>query len=143
MLDYTDKVMEFFYNPRNQGTITEKKSGEAITDDILAEAEIVQEQTIAVEAIEVAISKSKIAYTTCLTNLQKITFIKKTLEEEVKPALAQDGGDVDLFIDLFDVELVKVTLKEACGSRASSAATPKNTIEFKYRIFPELVVVSV
>jgi NifU-like protein len=137
MLDYTDKVMEFFYNPRNQGTITNEKSGEAITDDILAE--IVQEQTIAVEAIEVAISKSKIAATTFLTNLPKITFIKKIIEEEVKPALAQDGGDVDLF----GVELVKVALKEACGSCASSAATLENTIEFKYRILPELIVVSV
>lgn len=137
MLDYTDKVMEFFYNPRNQGTITNKKSGEAITDDILAE--IVQEQTIAVEAIEVAISKSKIAATTSLENMPKITFIQKIIEEEVKPALAQDGGDVDLF----GVELVKVALKEACGSCASSAATLENTIEFKYRILPELIVVSV
>ncbi|HBY81090.1 MAG TPA: Fe-S cluster assembly protein NifU, partial [Cyanobacteria bacterium UBA11148] len=30
MWDYTDKVMEFFYNPRNQGSITEKNQGEAV-----------------------------------------------------------------------------------------------------------------
>lgn len=123
MLDYTDKVMEFFYNlRRNEGPITAKNSGEAITDDILAE--IVQEQTIAVEAIEVAISKSKIATTTSLPNLHKITFIQKIIEEEVKPALAQDGGDVDLF----GVELVKVALKEVSGSCASSAATSEKQL---------------
>ena len=31
MWEYTDKVMDLFYNPRNQGTITEKEAGEAIT----------------------------------------------------------------------------------------------------------------
>ncbi|ACK70548.1 Fe-S cluster assembly protein NifU [Gloeothece citriformis PCC 7424] len=30
MWEYTDKVMEFFYNPRNQGVITEKKEGEKV-----------------------------------------------------------------------------------------------------------------
>ncbi|BBA79959.1 iron-sulfur cluster assembly protein [cyanobacterium endosymbiont of Rhopalodia gibberula] len=114
-------------------------------DDILAElAEIVQEETMAVEAAtEVALSKSKVVTTTSLTNLQKITLIQKVLEEEVKPALAQDGGDVDLF----DVEgdLVKVTLKGACNSCASSAVTLKNIIEDKLRdrISSELIVVSV
>ncbi|MGP0128127.1 MAG: Fe-S cluster assembly protein NifU [cyanobacterium endosymbiont of Rhopalodia musculus] len=111
-------------------------------DDILAE--IVEEETIAVEAAtEIVRFKSKIAPTTSLTNLQKITLIQQVLEEEVKPALAQDGGDVDLF----DIEgnLVKVTLKGACGSCASSAATLKNAVEarLRNRISPELIVVSV
>ncbi len=30
MWDYTDKVMEHFHNPRNQGKITEKQEGEEI-----------------------------------------------------------------------------------------------------------------
>ncbi len=107
-------------------------------DDILAE--IVQEKTTAVTAAtEVAQAKS----TTPLTNLQKITLIQQVLEEEVKPALAQDGGDVDLF----DVEgdLVKVVLKGACGSCASSTATLKTAIEARLRdrISPELTVISV
>ncbi|YAI82422.1 MAG: Fe-S cluster assembly protein NifU [cyanobacterium endosymbiont of Rhopalodia sterrenbergii] len=111
-------------------------------DDIIAE--IVQEETIAVAtATKIASSKSKVVSTTSLTNLQKITFIQKVLEEEVKPALAQDGGDVDLF----DVEgdLVKVILKGACGSCASSADTLKNAIEARLRdrISPKLIVVSV
>ena len=109
-------------------------------DDILAE--IMQEETTAVVA-ETKNAHSKVAATTPLTNLQKITLIQQVLEKEVKPALAQDGGDVDLF----DVEgdLVKVTLKGACGSCASSTATLKNAIEARLRdrISPELTVVSV
>lgn len=109
-------------------------------DDILAE--IMQEETKAVTA-EAKNARSKVAHTTPLTNLQKITLIQQVLEKEVKPALAQDGGDVDLF----DVEgdLVKVTLKGACGSCDSSAATLKNAIEarLRNRISPELTVVSV
>ena len=31
MWEYTDKVMDFFHNPRNQGVIDEKESGQAIT----------------------------------------------------------------------------------------------------------------
>ncbi|WP_267383981.1 Fe-S cluster assembly protein NifU [Cyanobacterium sp. uoEpiScrs1] len=110
-------------------------------DDILAE--IVEEETIAVEAAtEIAISK-RIVPTTPLTNIQKITLIQQVLEEEVKLDLVKDGGDVDLF----DVEgeLVKVTLKGACSSCPSSAATLKNVIESRLRdrVSPELIVISV
>ncbi|NET51820.1 MAG: hypothetical protein F6K09_24910 [Merismopedia sp. SIO2A8] len=30
MWEYTDQVMDFFYNPRNQGKITESNSGEKV-----------------------------------------------------------------------------------------------------------------
>nr|AAW57048.1 nitrogen fixation protein U [cyanobacterium endosymbiont of Rhopalodia gibba] len=105
-------------------------------DSILTE--IVPEETIAVEtATGVARSKSKVVATTFLINLQKITFIQKILKEEVKPAPAQDGGDVDLFN--------KVTLKGACSSFMSSAATLENAIKSRLRdcISPELIVISV
>lgn len=78
-----------------------------------------------------------------LTNLQKITLIQQVLESEVKPVLAEDGGGVELF----DVEgdRVKVILKGACGSCASSTETLKVAIEarLRERVSPSLVVESV
>jgi NifU-like protein len=78
-----------------------------------------------------------------LTNLQKITLIQQILEEEVKPVLAEDGGDVELF----DVSgnLVQVILKGACGSCSSSTATLKIAIEARLqeRISPDIIVESV
>ncbi|MDJ0508771.1 MAG: Fe-S cluster assembly protein NifU [Crocosphaera sp.] len=108
-------------------------------DDLIAE--IVQEKAAAVAiATEVVKAKSE---TLPLTNLQKITLIQQVLEEEVKPALAQDGGDVDLF----DVEgdLVKVVLKGACDSCPSSTATLKMAIEARLRdrVSPDLNVIAV
>lgn len=78
-----------------------------------------------------------------LTNLQKISLIQKVLTEDVKPFLAQDGGDVELF----DVEgdRVKVILKGACGSCESSLITLKVAIEARLReaVSPDLVVEAV
>jgi len=78
-----------------------------------------------------------------LTNLQKITLIQQVLETEVKPFLAVDGGDVELY----DVEgdKVKVILKGACGSCPSSTATLKYAIEerLKLQVLSSLVVEAV
>jgi NifU-like protein len=109
-------------------------------DDLIAE--IVSEQATAVAAATKVI-QSKTTPTTPLTNLQKITLIQQILEQEVKPMLAKDGGDVELF----DIEgdLVKVILKGACGSCASSTATLKMGIEARLqeRISPTLTVIAV
>ncbi len=78
-----------------------------------------------------------------LTNLQKISLIQQVLQEEVRPILAADGGDVELF----DVEgdRVKVLLKGACGGCPSSSATLKVAIEARLqaRVLPSLVVEAV
>ena len=78
-----------------------------------------------------------------LTNLQKITLVQQVLEEEVKPALAKDGGDVELF----DIEgnLIKVVLKGACSSCSSSTFTLKTAIEarLRERISKDLTVIAV
>ncbi|EAZ92896.1 Fe-S cluster assembly protein NifU [Crocosphaera chwakensis] len=108
-------------------------------DDLIAE--IVQEKATAVAvATEVVKAKSE---SLPLTNLQKITLIQQVLEEEVRPALAQDGGDVDLF-DV-DGDLVKVILKGACDSCPSSTATLKMAIEARLRdrVSPDLTVIAV
>ncbi|MGD1699369.1 Fe-S cluster assembly protein NifU [Dapis sp. BLCC M229] len=80
---------------------------------------------------------------TKLTNLQKITLIQQVLEQEVRPVLAEDGGDVELF-DI-DGDRVLVTLKGACGTCSSAMATLKGAIEatLKERVSESIVVESV
>ncbi|WP_193195413.1 Fe-S cluster assembly protein NifU [Nostoc sp. MG11] len=78
-----------------------------------------------------------------LTNVQKIALIQKVLDEEVRPVLIADGGDVELY----DVEgdRVKVLLQGACGSCSSSTATLKIAIEARLqdRVSKNLVVEAV
>jgi NifU-like protein len=104
-------------------------------DDLIAAVQ--QEQTDAAIAQEWTVPSDR-----PLTTVQKINYIQQVLNE-VRPTLLADGGDVELF----DVEgdLVKVSLKGACGSCESSTATLKNAIEsrLKERVLPSLVVVAV
>jgi NifU-like protein len=78
-----------------------------------------------------------------LTSVQKIALIQKVLDEEVRPVLIADGGDVELY----DVEgdRVKVLLQGACGSCSSSTATLKIAIEarLRERVNKDLVVEAV
>lgn len=78
-----------------------------------------------------------------LTNLQKITLIQRVIDEEIRPILAEDGGDMELF----DIEgdVVKVILKGACSGCASSTETLKIAIEatLQDRVLPTLIVESV
>lgn len=78
-----------------------------------------------------------------LTQVQRIALIQKVLDEEVRPVLIADGGDVELY----DVEgdKVKVLLQGACGSCSSSTATLKIAIEsrLKERISQNIVVEAV
>ncbi|PAX52635.1 Fe-S cluster assembly protein NifU [Brunnivagina elsteri] len=78
-----------------------------------------------------------------LTNVQKIALIQKVLDEEVRPILIADGGDVELY-DV-DGDIIKVLLQGACGSCSSSTATLKIAIEARLRdrINPNIVVQSV
>ncbi|AUS98967.1 Fe-S cluster assembly protein NifU [Nostoc sp. CENA543] len=78
-----------------------------------------------------------------LTSVQKIALIQKVLDEEVRPVLIADGGDVELY-DL-DGDIVKVVLQGACGSCASSTATLKIAVESRLRdrVSPTLVVEAV
>jgi NifU-like protein len=78
-----------------------------------------------------------------LTNLQKITLIQQVIDQEIRPILAEDGGDMELF----DVEgdVVKVILQGACSGCASSTETLKLAIEatLKERVLPSLIVQAV
>jgi NifU-like protein len=78
-----------------------------------------------------------------LTNVQKINLIQKTLEEDIRPALAADGGD----IDLIDVEgdKVMVSFRGKCVDCPMAGITLKDYIQVKLRehVTEELVVVEV
>ncbi|MBW4629584.1 MAG: Fe-S cluster assembly protein NifU [Brasilonema octagenarum HA4186-MV1] len=78
-----------------------------------------------------------------LTPVQKIALIQKVLDEEVRPVLIADGGDVELY-DV-DGDSVKVLLQGACGSCSSSTATLKIAIESRLRdrVSKDLVVEAV
>ncbi|HAX88582.1 MAG TPA: Fe-S cluster assembly protein NifU [Cyanobacteria bacterium UBA11370] len=114
-------------------------------DDLLFEVEKERQTGVAV-ATELAQAKAQTREPQSpkpLTNLQKITLIQQVLEQEIRPVLAEDGGDVELF----DIEgdRVKVILKGACGSCPSSMETLKVAIEgrLRERILPTLIVESV
>ncbi len=119
-------------------------------DDLLAEITTEKETSVAV-ATQVwqdnnpspAPAVSTTQTTKPLTNLQKITLIQRVIDQEIRPILAEDGGDMELF----DVEgdVVKVILKGACSGCASSTETLKLAIEatLKDRVLPTLTVESV
>ena len=62
-----------------------------------------------------------------LTNVQRIRLISRALDEEIRPRLIQDGGDVELV----EIEgpLVTVALRGKCGDCRSSHLTLKNVVE--------------
>ena len=70
-----------------------------------------------------------------LTNIEKIKLIEETLEREIKPALKQDGGDIQL-VDV-DGDRVLVKLVGTCAACAMSQVTLKDYVESKLK---ELVV---
>ncbi|WP_268836106.1 Fe-S cluster assembly protein NifU [Synechococcus sp. Nb3U1] len=78
-----------------------------------------------------------------LTTLQKITRIQAVLEEQVRPLLIADGGDVELH-DV-DGDQVWLRLKGACTSCASSQATLQHLIETRLQeqVWPSLTVQAV
>ncbi|MBD3304936.1 Fe-S cluster assembly protein NifU [candidate division KSB3 bacterium] len=66
-----------------------------------------------------------------LTNLQKINLIQETLEQEIRPALQADGGDIEL-IDV-DGNNVIVALRGHCVDCPGSEYTLKLGVQEKLR----------
>jgi NifU-like protein len=109
-----------------------------------AQVKVQQEKSVEVAtAIATAKQDSTTQPKRTLTNLQKITLIQRVIDTEIRPVLAEDGGDMELF----DIEgdVVKVILKGACSGCASSTETLKLAIEstLQERVLPTLTVVSV
>lgn len=113
----------------------------AAIDDILT---VVQQETAATsKRLEQEISTAQEKTQPALTTVQKVTLIQRVLEQEIRPVLIADGGDVELY-DV-DGNTVKVVLKGACGSCSSSTETLKYAIEarLKDRVLSTLVVEAV
>lgn len=66
-----------------------------------------------------------------LTNVQRMVLVTKTIDEEIRPRLEIDGGD----IELVDVEGTKVivALRGRCAQCRSSQVTIKNLVEATLR----------
>lgn len=78
-----------------------------------------------------------------LTTVQKITLIQQVLDQEVRPVLMADGGDVELH-DV-DGDRVLVKLQGACHGCASSQDTVRYAIaaQLRERVLPSLEVVAI
>ncbi len=79
---------------------------------------------------EVLVEKNKAANQP-LTNLQRIHLIEDVIDREIRPALRQDGGDLEL-IDV-DGNVVKVRFRGACSGCVVSAITLKDVVEARLR----------
>lgn len=116
--------------------IAQVQGEKAIQSELAAKIAIAQEQ-VNVE------TQDLVPVPRPLSTVQKIAMIQQVLTEEVRPYLAQDGGDVELY----DVEgdRVMVLLKGSCDACSSKTQTLKIVIEAKLqqRVLPSLVVEAV
>jgi NifU-like protein len=66
-----------------------------------------------------------------LTNIQKIQLIQEVIEEQVRPALKADGGDIDL-IDIIGDEVV-VAFRGMCANCKLAELTLRDVVQAKLR----------
>lgn len=66
-----------------------------------------------------------------MTTLQKIHLIEDVIDREIRPALRQDGGDLEL-VDV-DGDIVKVRFRGACSGCVVSAITLKDVVEARLK----------
>lgn len=78
-----------------------------------------------------------------LTNLQRIQLVQKVIDEEIRPSLQADGGDLEL-VDV-DGTTVYVSLRGTCTHCPSSQLTLKGGVEARLKdiVDPDLQVVEV
>ena len=128
--------------------VTEKEIQDAILDNSLTTLEQVTDYTKAgggcgscherIEGIlqqmlgqaEVEVEPEKPAKSG-LSNIQKMKLIEETLEREIQPTLAKDGGSIEL-VDIIG-DRVLVALRGACATCVASDITLKHYVESKLR----------
>jgi NifU-like protein len=68
-----------------------------------------------------------------LTNIQKIQLIQQTINEQIRPALRADGGDIEL-VDI-EANKVIVAFRGMCAQCKLADVTMKDVVEAKLREF--------
>ena len=78
---------------------------------------------------------------TIMSDLEKYEAIEALFEKSISPALAADGGSVDL--DLVKGNEVIISFQGACGSCPSSAGGTLRGIEraIQQNVFPDAIVI--
>ncbi|GFM32157.1 Fe-S cluster assembly protein NifU [Desulfovibrio subterraneus] len=138
----TDELILRAIRDNNLTTVEEvthfTKAGGGCGDCIPAIQHLLDQALGKEAACEVPEAKPK-----ALTNVQRMQLVVKTLEEEIRPSLQKDGGDIEL-VDI-DGHTVKVALRGMCTSCPSSQLTLKGFVERTLREYvePEISVVEV
>lgn len=78
-------------------------------------------------------SASKPARPAKLTNIQKIQLVQQTINEQIRPALRADGGDIEL-IDI-DGDKVIVALRGMCAQCKMAEFTMRDVVEARLKEF--------
>lgn len=75
-----------------------------------------------------------------LTNIQRMQLVSKVIDEEIRPSLKKDGGDIEL-VDI-DGPTVVVSLRGACVGCPSAQLTLKQLVERRLRetVEPDIVI---
>jgi len=68
-----------------------------------------------------------------LTNIQRIKLIEETIDREIRPALRQDGGDIEL-VDVIGTRVI-IEFRGACSKCQASGFTIETVVEPKLREF--------
>lgn len=113
------------------------KAGGACGTCIDAIAQILESEKnagLALHEIKPVLKKS-------MSNIQRMQKVIQVIEEDIRPRLTQDGGDIQL-IDVVDNKVI-VSLRGACSSCRASAVTLKDVVEatLKEHVDENIVVV--
>jgi NifU-like protein len=93
-------------------------------------AELIEE----VQGVKTSAAHSeKTAKPAKLTNIQKIQLIQQTINEQIRPALRADGGDIDL-IDIEGNKVI-VAFRGMCAQCKMAEYTMKDVVEAKLKEF--------
>lgn len=68
-----------------------------------------------------------------MTNIERIKLIEETIEREIRPALRQDGGDIEL-IDVADNKVI-VSLRGSCAHCPMASFTMKSVVQDRLQQF--------
>jgi Fe-S cluster biogenesis protein NfuA len=111
--------------------VVHKQTSQALEDHLTREETVVNEEGMATEAHAKAASGA---------TAEIESKIRDILDQEIRPAVAMDGGDITF--DRFEDGVVYVHMQGSCAGCPSSTATLKDGIETRLRdVVPEVIEV--